>query len=78
MGKIVFWVVVVFVLLFALRMWNLAKARSRSRSAQARKDAPQPMVQCVRCGVFLPAADAQAVPGGYRCTDPACTVHRSH
>lgn len=78
MGKIVFWVVVIFVLLFGLRMWNGAKARSRGRSAQAKKDAPQSMVQCARCGVFLPAADAKAIPGGYGCSDPACAVHRSH
>ena len=34
MGKIVFWLVVVFGVLFALRLWNVAKARA------LRKDAP--------------------------------------
>jgi hypothetical protein len=77
MGKIIFWIVIVFALLFGLRMWNVAKAKARARSAQAKKDAPQAMVRCERCGVFLPAPDATATPGGYRCTAPGCSDQRS-
>ncbi|MFO1323822.1 MAG: PP0621 family protein [Burkholderiales bacterium] len=71
MGKIVFWIVVVFVLLFALRLWNSAKARARSTAAKAPPEAAK-MVQCVGCGVFLPAPDARVTDEGYRCADPKC------
>jgi hypothetical protein len=76
MGKIVFWLVVVFAVLFALRLWNTSKLRN------ARKDptgagAPNPpsataMIKCADCGVFLPQTDATPLPSGYRCGDPAC------
>ncbi len=49
MGKIIFWIVVIFGVLFALRMYNVAKARARRAAAQGRgKPAAQAMVQCVR------------------------------
>jgi len=72
MGKIVFWIVVVFAVLFALRLWNSAKARRRDAGKAQGAAAPEAMVKCVRCGVFLPRADALPAPGGYRCTDPKC------
>jgi hypothetical protein len=77
MSKIIFWIVVVFAGLFALRLWNAARARSRSRSAKKPTDPAQSesMVQCGRCGVFLPQPDARATPDGYRCADPACASH---
>jgi hypothetical protein len=76
MSKVIFWIVVVFVILFALRMWNAAKARGRAAPGKAAADA-QPMVRCVRCGTFLPKADATAIPEGFRCTDPTCARHSS-
>lgn len=72
MGKIVFWIVVVFAVLFALRLWNSAKARRRETGQPQDGAAPQAMVKCVHCGVFLPRADALPAPGGYRCGDPKC------
>ena len=72
MGKIVFWIVVVFVVLFALRLWNSAQARRRGAGKAPGDAAPEAMVKCVACGVFLPRADALPAPGGYRCTDPKC------
>jgi hypothetical protein len=71
-GKIVFWLVVIFVGLFALRMYNVAKAR-RARP-RARGDVPAPMVRCGACGVFLPKPDAVETATGYRCQDPACAT----
>ena len=41
MGKIIFWIVVVFVVLFALRMINVAKRRARDAQAASRR-APRP------------------------------------
>jgi hypothetical protein len=80
MGKVVFWIVVVFAVLLGLRVLNAAKARRRTdearRAAGKRGPVAAPMVRCVRCGVFLPAADAKPGPVGPTCGDPGCTSRR--
>ena len=77
MGKILFWIAVAFVVLFALRMINVGKARRRDAAARRAAAPPDvPMVRCRRCGVFLPRADAKPAPGGYTCSDPACKSRR--
>ncbi len=74
MGKIVFWLVVVFAVLLVLRLVNAAK-----RKARAPRQAPAPpaaaMVRCVECGVFLPQADARPVPQGFVCGTVNCAQH---
>jgi hypothetical protein len=77
MGKVVFWIVVVFLILFALRLYNVAKARSRRPPRAPSESAPQAMVRCVQCGVFMPKADARALVDGYRCQAPGCRESRS-
>ena len=76
MGKIVFWLVIVFGVLFVLRLLSVAKLRAARKGAadagRAGGPAATPMIQCVDCGVFLPAPDAASAPGGYRCGDPSC------
>lgn len=75
MGKVVFWITIVFVVLFCLRVYNAAQARRRNR-----RDAPpppgndrgEPMVRCTRCGIYLPRAEAQLIEGKIRCRDQAC------
>jgi len=74
MGKIIFWIVVFFLVLFALRMYNVAKASRRRGARKASPPAAEAMVRCVQCGVFLPRPDAQPAVGGFRCSDPACSV----
>jgi len=77
MGKVIFWVVVVFALLFVLRLWNANKVRAR-RDAEAHKAAgPQAMVQCSNCGVFLPKADARLEDSAWRCQDRGCSAHEA-
>ena len=78
MGKIVFWLVVVFVVLFALRLLNASKRKARDARARAAPGAPaaSAMVRCVECGVFLPQADARAVPAGFHCGTVNCAQHR--
>ncbi len=73
MSKVLFWIVVIFAVLFALRLYNAGKAK-RHADAARKKTAPSgvPMVRCARCGVFLPKAEATAVTTGYVCSDPAC------
>jgi uncharacterized protein len=75
--KVLFWIVVIFAVLFALRLYNASKSRRRSEAegGTARKNGRtggQPMVRCARCGVFLPKADATALDDGFVCTDPGC------
>ena len=73
MSKIVAWLVFIFIVLFALRVINARKARSRQqRTADA---AAAPMVRCERCGVFLPRTDALAVGTGFTCADGQCNKH---
>jgi uncharacterized protein len=72
MSKIIAWLILIFVVLLALRM--IASRNARKHRAQATpSDKPgAPMVRCVRCGVFLPRAEAAAVSGGYACADGHC------
>ncbi|HSV17128.1 MAG TPA: PP0621 family protein [Casimicrobiaceae bacterium] len=77
MGKIVFWLVVVFAILLVARLINASKARRRPPSAAP--DAATPpgaMVRCVECGVFLPKGDARPVPQGFHCGQVNCAQPR--
>ena len=77
MGKVVFWIVVVFAVLFGLRLLNAAKAKRRADLARrGGTAAAEPMVRCARCGVFLPRADATPVPDGFSCSDAGCAQRR--
>jgi hypothetical protein len=79
MGKIIFWIVVVFVVLFALRLVNTSKAKRRDRESRAGENAAGPaetMVRCDKCGVFLPMGDARPVAEGYVCNNPGCGARR--
>jgi hypothetical protein len=76
MGKVVFWLVVIFAVMFALRLWNASKLRAGSKDGPAAGGGNAPtataMIKCVDCGVFLPRTDATTAPDGYRCGDPSC------
>ena len=74
MGKIIFWLVVFFLVLLVVRLVNVAndrKARGeRPRPRAGTKDTAMP--RCVNCGVYLPRADAVEGPRGPLCGDPQC------
>jgi uncharacterized protein len=70
MGKIIAWLVLIFIVLLALRLVNQRKARRQQRAAGS--TAVEPMVRCARCGVFLPRADAIQRAGEYACADGQC------
>jgi hypothetical protein len=73
MAKIVLWIVLVFAVLFGLRLLNAAKAKRRADPARRGAAPPaEPMVRCTRCGVFLPRADAAPAADGFVCGDPRC------
>jgi len=78
LSKFIFWVVVVFVVLFVVRLLNVAKARRGAEpppAAPRDKEVAASMVRCTECGVYLPKADARLLPQGFGCGDPNC-VHR--
>lgn len=74
MGKLIFWLVVFFVVLFALRLINAHNSRSRNRGTRSSSRTPSAgaMIRCVDCGVYLPSADAKPSARGPLCGDPQC------
>ena len=78
MGKVVFWLVVVFAVLLVLRLINTSKSRARRGPARsgAKAGKQDAMVKCVDCGVYLPSAEAKLGPDGPLCGDPQCV--RNH
>jgi hypothetical protein len=73
MGKIIAWLVLIFIVLLALRLLNARKARKQQGVAGgAGGTEVEPMVRCTRCGVFLPRADATQRAGEYACPDGQC------
>jgi Ni/Fe-hydrogenase subunit HybB-like protein len=80
MSKAIFWLVIVFGILFALRLLNSAKARKRERDSTAAgrgtSTKTEATVRCTRCGVFVPKTDARFGPGGITCGDPNCSKGR--
>jgi hypothetical protein len=72
-GKVIFWLVVVFIVLFALRLINASKHRARNdERAAGRTSKVGAMARCVDCGVYLPIADATTGPRGPLCGDAKC------
>ena len=90
MGKIIFWIVVFFLALLALRLVSVHKTRNeqRDRDDESRdkpddpnrkrddKPATDAMVKCERCGVFTPKANAVMNRGGWICGDESCAQKR--
>jgi uncharacterized protein len=74
MGKVIFWIVIIFAVLLVLRLYNMRqqkkKAAHDARSAPARA---QSMVRCARCGVYLPRSEALLVDGTLRCHEKDCS-----
>ena len=80
MGKIVFWLVIVFAVLFVLRLVNATKARQAAHPGGPRgkgNAGPEAtaMVRCVGCGVFLPRSEALPAPDGFQCGRHECARH---
>jgi hypothetical protein len=77
--KTVLWIIIVFAVLLGLRLLNSAKAKRRADAASESSrsaGAADTMVRCVRCGVFLPRAEAKPGPAGLTCGDPKCLERR--
>ncbi|MBL8309198.1 MAG: hypothetical protein JNL19_02135 [Burkholderiales bacterium] len=78
MGKVIFWIVVFFLVLLALRLVSVWQARREKQEQQtrARKPADEPMVRCGQCGVYLPKSSAIMTERGFGCGDPHCAHQR--
>jgi len=77
--KLLLWVIVIVVALLALRLVNIAAATRRNASAgdaTPRGARADKMVRCVRCGVYVPSADAKPGPDGLTCGEPLCLKQR--
>ena len=75
MGKLIFWIIVIFAVLLVLRMFNLRQQKKKHQADRApgpSAAAGQPMVRCARCGVYLPRSDALLIDGTLRCHDKDC------
>ena len=79
MGKLIFWLVVVFAAMFVLRLsMSPSTARTAARSARAGDAGAKPaaMIRCADCGVFLPSTDAVKSARGPVCGDAQCARRR--
>jgi hypothetical protein len=79
MAKIIAWLILIFLVLFALRMIGMRNARAQRKSGQGNtaratsaKPGAEPMVRCIRCGVYLPRKEAREVADGYACAAGEC------
>lgn len=82
MGKFIFWIVVFFLALLALRMVSVHKTRREQRELdEEKKDrlhrrdntpAGDTMVRCAICGVYVPKADAVMSKAGMSCGNADC------
>jgi hypothetical protein len=73
MSRVIFWIILIFVVLFAIRLIGVRNERARRRTEQAAgKPAIEATVRCQRCGVYVPRAEARAVDGGFVCSGGPC------
>jgi hypothetical protein len=72
MAKIIAWLILIFVVLLALRMIGVHNAHKRARAQAAARQIAEPMVRCLKCGIFLPRNEARAIDGGFACSSGSC------
>lgn len=84
MGKFIFWIVVFFLVLLALRMLSMHKAKREAREAEedraardrktGRDSTPSndTMIRCASCGVFIPKQSSVLGKLGASCGNPSC------
>ncbi|HYS12074.1 MAG TPA: PP0621 family protein [Burkholderiaceae bacterium] len=71
MGRILFWVLLGFVVYLAWRWWNVKQRlpdERRDASVQ-KKTGQEPMVPCDVCGLNVPKSEAFAGNGRWYCSD---------
>ncbi len=76
MGKLLFWIALIFLVLIVVRMLGRSVAAIQARHAPISKRKPtqaaQPpseiMVRCAHCGMYLPRSEALQMGGKTWCT----------
>ena len=71
MGKLLFWIAVVIVVMFVIRLINHQKAKDRQQANPPEKPSigkAEEMVLCNHCGVYLPRSDALLKDGRLWCS----------
>lgn len=75
MGKLLFWIAVILVVLFAVRLINHQKSKAARADGQPPKapqrpglDKAEEMVRCAHCGVYLPRSEALMKEGQLWCS----------
>jgi hypothetical protein len=85
LGKVIFWIVVFFLVLLALRLVSVYKARDDAKDSKKNdkpsnmrddKPADDSMVKCVECGVFMPKTTSLMKAKGWSCRDANCSNRR--
>jgi uncharacterized protein len=72
LGRIVFLLIIVFLVWLVFRGFFRAQTRRKAEVA-ARSEKAEDMVACARCGVNLPRSEAQAQGNAFVCRDnPRC------
>jgi hypothetical protein len=80
---------IIFALLTVAIAWILFKGLSKKSSGGGKRpdganpknkeaknlSAPEQMVKCARCGVFMPEAESLIVDGKVSCRDPQACAH---
>ncbi len=71
MGKLLFWIAAIIVVLFVIRLINHQKAKERQKPKSSEKPSvgkSEEMVRCAHCGVYLPRSDALLKDGHLWCS----------
>ncbi len=77
MGRILFWVILGFVVWLLWRGAFRAPAPRGSAGAPAQSPTGEDMIACARCGVHLPRSEAREEGGRLVCRDnPRCAAPR--
>lgn len=59
--KLLFWIAIIFALIFLVRHIKKAVIQKHSRThvdPQDTLESAEPMIQCARCGIHIPASEA--------------------
>ncbi|HLS42138.1 MAG TPA: PP0621 family protein [Paenalcaligenes sp.] len=64
MAKLFIWIVVIVAVLMVMRVLSFTKAKrdnlpkNNPQNNRFQKNAPEPMVRCAHCGIYLPRSQA--------------------
>ena len=69
MGRILFWVLLGFVVYVAWRWWSVKQRLGDGQKSERKKIGAEAMVACDICGLNVPQSEALAGNGRWYCSD---------